>query len=367
MAFYDDNPTAFQLPETADLAFVEVVRDELASQVSISEQELQEYYEVNKDRYEQDEQRQARHILILFDDDEAAAEGIADEMLTRIRAGEPFEALAEQYSADSLTASQGGDFGPLAEAQYPEGVGSAVFGMQEGEIAGPIRGDFGFHVVRLDRVLESGPLPYEQVRASLLIEMQEEQADGLFLEVQRNLSDARFDSTDLESLAEASGLAVKTAQGFSRSGGTPFGINEDIINAVFTPAVLEGADLTDVIEVDADRTVVVAVTAHQPAVRQTLDEVREQIAASLAASQSDALMVERALQMQAAIEAGEDIATVAEATGATVNPPSALQRQDGQADQSLQAAVFAAPKPTAEKVSAGMTRNGTGGVYSLQS
>ena len=40
------------------------------SGVSISEQDLQEYYELNKDRYLQDEQRQARHILVLFDDDE---------------------------------------------------------------------------------------------------------------------------------------------------------------------------------------------------------------------------------------------------------------------------------------------------------
>ena len=324
-AFYDDNPMTFQLPETADIAYVEVARDELAREVTISEEELQEYYEFNKDRYEQDEQRQARHILILFDDDEDAAEAIANEMLTRIRAGEPFEALAEQYSADSLTASQGGDFGAMSEEQYPEGVGSAVFSMQEGEIQGPIRGDFGFHVVRLDRIVEPGPLPYAQVRSSLLIEMQEEQADGLFLEVQRRLSDARFDAVDMAGLAEASGLEIRTAEGFSRSGGAPFGDNQAVINAVFAPAVLEGNDLTDVIEIDADRTVVISVTAHHPAVRQPLDDVRDQIADALTQSQSDELMIARAVAMQAAVESGEEFATAAEAASATVRPPCLRQ------------------------------------------
>lgn len=367
-AYYDDNPMMFQLPETADIAYVEVARDELARDVTITEEDLQEYYEYNKDRYQQDEQRQARHILILFDDDEAGAEAIADEMLTRIRAGEPFEALAEQYSADSLTASQGGDFGAMTEAQYPEAIGSAVFGMQEGEIAGPIRSDFGFHVVRLDEILESGPLPYAQVRSSLLIEMQEEQADGLFLEMQRNLSDARFDALDMASLADAAGLEVKTAEGFSRNGGEPFGTNEEVINAVFAPSILAGEDLTDVIEVDADRTVVISVSAHHPAVRQSLEDVSERIAATLTQNQSEAIMVARAQAMLAAIEGGEDFATAAIAASATVNAPIGMRREDAQADQFLQAAVFASPKPASEKVSAGLTRNGTGGytVYKVE-
>ncbi|MEL7186573.1 MAG: peptidyl-prolyl cis-trans isomerase, partial [Pseudomonadota bacterium] len=286
----------------------------------------------------------------------------------RMRVSISFEGLAEQYSADSLTASQGGDFGAMTEAQYPEEVGEAVFSMDEGEIAGPIRGAFGFHVVRLDRILEAGPLPYEQIRSSLLVEMQEEQADGLFLEKQRQLSDARFDALDMASLAAASGLEIKSVEGFSRSGGQPFGASDAVINAVFAPAVLAGDDLTDVIDVDAERTVVIAVTKHNPAVRQPLDAVRDQIAQSLTASQSEQLMVAKAQEMQSALENGEDFAVAAAAAGATVNAPMSLRREDAQADQFLQAAVFAAPKPSQDQLSVGLSRNGNGGytVYRIE-
>ncbi|MGB5576305.1 MAG: SurA N-terminal domain-containing protein, partial [Woeseiaceae bacterium] len=112
-AFYDDNPTLYQLPETADVEYVEISRNDIAATVSISEQDLQEYYESNTDRYLQDEQRQARHILVVFGDDEDAAETTARELLARAKAGEPFADLAREYSADSGTANRGGDLGVL--------------------------------------------------------------------------------------------------------------------------------------------------------------------------------------------------------------------------------------------------------------
>ena len=87
-AYYDDNPTLYQVPEKADVQYVEVLRSDVAESVSVSEDELIEYYEFNQDRYLQDEQRQARHILILFGDDEDAAEAKARALLERANAGE---------------------------------------------------------------------------------------------------------------------------------------------------------------------------------------------------------------------------------------------------------------------------------------
>ena len=60
-------------PESVDIAYVELNRDDLAAEVDITEEELLEYYEDSKSRYLQEEQRQARHILIPFGDDEDAA------------------------------------------------------------------------------------------------------------------------------------------------------------------------------------------------------------------------------------------------------------------------------------------------------
>ena len=158
-SYYDDNPTLYQVPESADIEYVEISRSDVAATVSISEPDLQEYYDFNSDRYLQDEQRQARHILILFGDDEDAAHEKAAGLFARAEAGEPFEDLARTNSQDGGTAQNGGDLGVLTRSQLPGELGGSIFSMDEGEIVGPIKTDFGFHVIRLDQILARGPLP----------------------------------------------------------------------------------------------------------------------------------------------------------------------------------------------------------------
>jgi len=366
-AFYDNNPTMFNLPETADVEYVEILRDSVAADVRVTEEQIKEYYEDNKDRYQQDEQRQARHILILFDDDEAGSELVADEIITRVRSGESFESLAAQYSKDGATATNGGDLGALTRTQLPDALGDAVFSMKEGEIQGPVKGDFGFHIVRLDTVLESGPLPYEQVRASLLTEMQIEAAEGLFLALERKLSDALFDANDIRVLAEAVGGEVQAVAGFARDSVAPFDSNQRAVDAIFDASVLSGAQLSEVVELDANRTAVFSVIHHNEATRDTLENVREEIIAALTNAQSENLMAARAQQMLDALEAGEEFAAAAATVGAEAAAPAIITRNAEDTDQSLAVAVFTAVKPTQDKPTRGSTRNAVGGytVFSL--
>ena len=367
-AYYDDNPTLYQLPESADVEYVEIQRSDVAQTLTITEEELVDYYEYNQDRYQQDEQRQASHILILFGDDEAAAEATASDLGARIAAGESFEELAKEYSEDGGTSDQGGDLGTLTRTQLPGDLGAAIFSMSEGAIDGPIKSDFGFHVVRVDKILESGPLPLEQVRAELTAELQDQKAENLFLELERKLSDALFDATDIRALAEAVGLEVKTASGFTREGGEPLGDDFAVIDAIFDEAVLSGEQLSELIEVDASRAAVFAVTKHSPATRQALEDVRDEVAATLKAQRAEELIAAKAGEMLAALEVGTDFAEAAEAIGATAEEPVLMTRSMRDADQFISVAVFTAVKPSQDKPTIGSTRNGVGGysVYSIE-
>ncbi len=366
-AFYDDNPNLYQVPETADIEYVEIRRDAVALSVSITEEQLQDFYEFNSDRYLQDEQRRARHILILFDDDEAAAEIVAQDLLARVQAGESFEDLAREYSKDGGTAAEGGDLGTLTETQMPDALGDEIFSMNAGDISGPVKSDFGFHIVRVDEILESGPLPFEQVRAALTIEFRDQEAANLYREMERKLSDTLFDATDIQSLAAAVGANVNTVTGFSRAGGTPFADSQAAVDAVFAEHVLSGEQMSELTELDANRTVVFSVVKHNPSTRKPLDDVREQVSAALTYSQSEGLMAARAQQVLDALAAGDDFATAAEAAAAEVTASTVMTRNTEGVDQFIAVAVFTAVKPTQDKPTTGSTRNGEGGytVYSL--
>ncbi|MDH5305515.1 MAG: SurA N-terminal domain-containing protein, partial [Gammaproteobacteria bacterium] len=207
--FYADNESLYLLPESATIEYIELNRSALAESVSISEEALNEYYLDSQSRYLQDEQRRASHILILFDDDEAAAEMSARALLARLEAGEPFADLAKTNSMDGGTAAQGGDLGSLTRSQLPGELGAEIFSMQLGEISGPVRSEFGFHIVRLDDILLPGPLPLDQVRGELLTELRERETEGAFRDLVRTASDALFDNPDMQAIAAAAGLEVQ--------------------------------------------------------------------------------------------------------------------------------------------------------------
>ncbi len=367
-AFYDSNPTMFQLPESADVQYIKISREDVAEDVEIGEERLAQYYEDEKYRYLQDEQRQARHILIQFGDDEDAARTQAEDLLMRIRAGDSFEALAEEFSMDGGTAPQGGNLGVLTESQLPEALGAAIFAMEQGDLSGPVQSDFGFHIIRLDEILERGPLPLDQVRGELLSELRDREAESLYLELERRLSDALFDMTDMQAIAAAVGAELQTIEGFTRDGAEPFGANQAAIDAIFDAPVLTGGQISEVIELDAVSAAIFRVTQYNEATRQPLADVRDEIEAMVRSQQAEMLLVERAEQILEAVAGGEDFGVAAEAVGAAVSEPKLLSRQETETDQLVVFEVFAAPKPAQDSPVTGRVRglDGAYTVYSLE-
>ena len=335
--------------------------------MTISEDELVEYYEINKDRYLQDEQRQARHVLVQFGDDEDAAEAKANELLARINAGEAFEDIARDHSEDSGTAGRGGDLGMMTRTALPGDFGGTIFSMDEGAIEGPVKTEFGFHLIRLDQIVEPGALPLDQVRGELTVELQDQKAESQFRDLESRLSSALFDATDIRVIAADIGAEVQTVAGFTRSGSEPFADSPAVVDAIFDEAVLSGAQISDIVEIDFNRSAVFSVTKYTPAMRRPLEDIREQVTGSLRAQQAEELMAAKADEMLALLASGMDFAEAAAAIGADAAEPVVMSRNGEGADQFVLVSVFTAVKPTQENPTTGSTRNGVGGytVFSL--
>ncbi len=249
----------------------------------------------------------------------------------------------------------------------PGALGDAIFSMQEGDIAGPVRSEFGFHIVRLDDIQAGGPLPLEQVRPELLRELRDEMVADEYRALERKLSDALFDAQDMQGMAEAAGLELQTASGFTRAGGAPFGNNQAAIDAVFNPMVLEDGRISEIVELDANRAAVFEVREHHPAAVRPLEEVRDRIVATLRTDEAQRIVRERAAELQAALEDGAGFAEAAEAAGARVTASAMLRRQDENVDPRVLDAIFRAPKPAQDHPTIGeaVTEAGDYVIYSV--
>ncbi|MGI9221398.1 MAG: SurA N-terminal domain-containing protein [Woeseiaceae bacterium] len=368
VAFYEENDTMFLLPETASIEYIELNRADVAAQVEISEEALNEYYLDSQNRYLQDEQRRARHILVLSGDDELAAEEKAKGLVARVEAGEPFEDLAATYSEDGTTSSQGGDLGARTRTQLSDELGSAVFTMGVGEVSGPIKSDFGFHIVRLDEILEQGPLPLEQVRGELLSELREQETDGMFRDLTRAASDALFDHDDMQSIAATIDVELQSAEGVQRSNAGPFGNNQVAIDAIFDEGVLLDGEISEVIEIDANRSAIFKVVEHAPASREALENVHDQVSIAVRSIEAESIVQDRAAQLLEALNNGEDFGIAAESAGAIVAPTTLVGRQDPEIDPFVLGEIFSSAKPAQDAPVRGQVGDQTGGqtVFSLE-
>jgi len=359
-SYYAARPTEFMLPETVDFDYLEISREQLSQDAEVSAEDLREFYEDSAGRFQQDEQRQAAHILITFDDDEAAAEEEAKALAVRAQAGEPFVDLARQYSKDGGTAEQGGDLGVILQSQMPGALGDAIFSMDNGEILGPVKSEFGFHVVKLDAIIAGGPLPFDQVSGELEQELRETAASDRYRELERELADAMFDASDLQSMTGTTGLAVQSENSYRRTGGGAFGANQSVIDAVFDPRILDDKQISAIIEVDADRAIVLQVSVHHKASRQSLEVVRDQIKFSLQSERALNMIQDRSRRLREALEAGQLFGDIAFQLEAQYTPSIVVGRVDTEMDRDLLNAVFVAKKPSAGKARLGSTVTSVG-------
>jgi peptidyl-prolyl cis-trans isomerase D len=358
--YYDARPNDFRSPESVDFEYIEINRATLGAEIDVTDEVLQQYYSENSNRFLQDEQRNANHILITFDGDEAAAEEQATALTARANAGEPFADLARQYSKDGGTANNGGNLGAVMQSQMPGALGDAIFSMNQGEIYGPVKTEFGFHVIQLQEVIAGGPLPLDQVRGELLQELRVEGFEDQFRNLERQVGDAVFDAEDLQSIAASAGLQVQTVGGFTRSGGEPFGANQTVIDNVFDSAILSDRQISDLIEVDADRSIMIRVSEYHEEARRPVEELRDDIVFALQSDRAVNIIDDRSRRLREALQEGRDFEEMAFQLEAAYSPNVTVTRYQEEMDAAVLDAIFRAKKPSMGKGRLGSTVSTTG-------
>ncbi|KAA9021674.1 foldase protein PrsA [Niallia endozanthoxylica] len=114
----------------------------LESNIEVTDEEIESYFEENKESYNESEQVEASHILV---DDESTA----NEVKEKLSAGEDFAKLAKEYSTDTSNADNGGELGYFSTGEMAAEFEKAAFSMNKGDISEPVQTDYGFHIIKV--------------------------------------------------------------------------------------------------------------------------------------------------------------------------------------------------------------------------
>ena len=343
--YYSSRVNEFMQSESINFDYIEINKDIMNDMSIINEEEVRQYFEDSKQRFAQEERRQASHMLILFGDDENLSEKKAQEALERSKQGESFSELVLEYSDDNGTKERGGDLGMLTKSQLPGALGDAVFAMDVNEISDLVRTEFGFHVAQLNKKESDGQVPFETVRGELEAELKAQKSDVNFTKIERELSDALFDAVDISILAQDLNFSLNKLEGYNQNGGGVFGANQIVIDALFDAQRNNDFQLSDIIEVDANRSIVFQVKEFKPATVKPIEEVRDQIINDMKFVSAEVLANNIAIKIESLMENdGELESTLAELDSVSLREVI-INRLTEDVDFVIQANVFGMKKP----------------------
>jgi len=149
------------------IAALEVFKDELLEKDPITDEEIQEQYDLYAAYFVTPMKLRASHILIMDPDHTDAKRAEIEDILDKLNAGEDFATLAMEYSEDG-SAEQGGDLDEFGLGQMVQPFEDACLALEIGEISGIVETEFGFHIIMLTDKIEESVQTVEDVRDQLV-------------------------------------------------------------------------------------------------------------------------------------------------------------------------------------------------------
>lgn len=134
-----------------------LLEKEIEAKAEITDQDVKDYYEKNKNEFAQISQIRARHILVKTEDE-------AKKILERIKKGEDFAKIAQTTSIDTGTAKNGGDLGYFSPGQLVPEFEEAAARLKTGEISQPVKTKFGYHIIEVIDKKMGKPVEFERVK-----------------------------------------------------------------------------------------------------------------------------------------------------------------------------------------------------------
>jgi peptidyl-prolyl cis-trans isomerase D len=305
-AYYGAHQKAFELPEKVKLEYAILSLEGVQKKITVTPKELEDYYKGHAAQLGKPEERHASHILIAVPatatpEQKAKAKEKAEALLAQARKSpKGFAELAKKNSEDPGSAREGGDLGFFTQGKMVKPFDEAVFGMQVGEIVGPVETQHGYHVIKLDDIRPAEAPKFEAVKAKLEDEIRKGTSGRLFAQDADEFSNLVYDQPDsLQPVIDKFKLQKQVSGWVTRQGGEPPLLdNEKFLRAVFSDNVLKRKQNTEAVEIMPNLLISARVVEHEPAKQRPLAEVRgdivalltQQKAAELAKQEGEALL-----------------------------------------------------------------------------
>ena len=294
--YFNDNRSSFVEGRKVKVDFVELTLDAMEEPESPSAEDLQNLYDENEELYTNPERRRAQHILVENED-------LANDLLGQIKGGADFAELAKANSEDTSSNEEGGDLGFFESGLMGAEFDEAAFAMNIGDVSDVVATDYGyFHIIKLTDIEPKTIQNFEEVEsqlASLYVKNAKEKELFGLLEEFVNLS---YEES-LDMVADQFNLEMQTSDYFAE-GSSDY--DPKFVASAFSSAVIDEGENSEVMEINSEKFVVLALSDLQSERERDLNEVESQIEATLKSSAAKEIIDDLAENIASALSSGDE-------------------------------------------------------------
>lgn len=320
--YYQDFSDNFMAPEKRDASFIIVSNDDILSNYKPSQEEIDAYYSENVSQFETPEKR---NVLQMVFNDEASAQ----KAMAELNAGKDFYKVASDLAKQSKKDTE---LGLVSKDMLIADMGDEVFELKNGGIAGPAKSEFGWHIMKVTSIVPASKMNRSEAEKQIADAIKKEKAYDAAYEFSRNLEDKIGAGASLEDLAKEAKVEINKVSGLTEDGKAAslpakyknLAASTDFADAVFS---YNTGELSQVTETD-DGLLVVRVDKIVDTHLLPIEDVKPQIEKMWADNERDAMTQEIVNDVMNDLENGEEISDVARRFNLKLETTKPLKRTD---------------------------------------
>jgi peptidyl-prolyl cis-trans isomerase D len=332
--YFNDNKAAWRAPEYRSFDALVVTPASLAKPGDVSEDDAKALYEKDIAKYTTPEKRKLQQIVF-------TNEGEANEAEAKIKAGATFDDIAKARNLSEADL----DIGEVTkEGAFDPAIGEAAFALPQGGVSAPVKGPFGYTIVRVVSITPGSVKSLAEVEPEIKQQVAAARAADQVQALHDKIEDAKAQGRSVADAAKAAGLEARPFTGVDREGLNAAGVSADVPNKdLLLPAVFAsdvGVD-DEAIQTKDRGYIWFSVTKVDPAHDRTLDEVKDKVADVWRKQEIAKRLTDKAADFVKQLDAGGDIAELAKSASAEVKTGKDIKRAGGEGlPPNVVAAVF---------------------------
>jgi peptidyl-prolyl cis-trans isomerase D len=192
--FYNDNKQSYTVPELRKVSYVKISTADFNNKFEITDSEIKNEYENNKEKYSSPELRDIYHVV--FEKKEQAEEFIQKFKASedKTKAQQNFANLAKELAKKNLKEIT---LNKTSQSQLTSELSIPVFQLLTNEVSNPIQSSLGYHVVLLNKIYQSALKPLEQVQKEIFTKISNEKKEKFVEQKINEINDTFLTSNSL--------------------------------------------------------------------------------------------------------------------------------------------------------------------------